>query len=112
MFLRMALPASPYIDQKQGALRITGTRVSLSSVVAHFREGRRPEQIIESFPTVTLAQAYGAIGYYLENRSLIDEYIAEVARKLELQTLPLSRSNPRLFGRLQAAREKLVSKGS
>ena len=43
---------------------------SLASVIAAFQEGGCPEQIVQSFPTLTLAQAYGAIAYYLENEKL------------------------------------------
>src|SRR5262245_35081285 len=77
----MKFPESPYISQEDGALRIAGTRVGLSSVVAGFREGESPEKIAQEFPTVTLAQAYGAIAYYLENKKLVDDFIAEVDRK-------------------------------
>ena len=34
-----------------------------------FTEGESPETILQSFPTLTLAQVYGAIAYYLETRS-------------------------------------------
>ncbi|MBV8842876.1 MAG: DUF433 domain-containing protein [Bryobacterales bacterium] len=108
----MRFPESPYIDQENGVLRIAGTRVGLDSVVAHFQEGRTPEQIIESFPAVRLAQAYGAIAYYLDNQKLIDDFIEEVDRRFEVLVPPLSRQNPELFARLQSAREKLFSKRS
>ncbi len=108
----MAFPASPYIDQQDGAIRIAGSRVSLSSVVAGFQEGESPEKIVQSFPTLTLAQVYGAIAYYLDNKKLIDDYFAEVDREFERLVPPLSQSNPELFARLQAAREKMASKGS
>ena len=106
----MAFPASPYIDQEDGALRIAGTRVGLSSVVAGIEEGESPEQIVQSFPTLTLAQVCGAIAYYLDNKKLIDEYFAEVDREFERLVPPLSQSNPELFARLEAAREKMASK--
>jgi uncharacterized protein (DUF433 family) len=106
----MEFPASPYIEEQDGALRIAGTRVSLSSIVIHFQEGHSPETIAQSFPTLTLAQVYGAIAYYLENQELVNEYIAEVQREFEGSVLPLSQSNPGLFVRLQAAREKMSSK--
>ena len=106
----MAFPTSSYIDQQDGALRIVGTRVSLSSVVIRFQEGHSPERIIQSFPTLTLAQVYGAIAYYLDNKKLIDDYFAEVDREFEQLVPPLSQSNPELFARLQAAREKMSSK--
>ena len=106
----MAFPASPYIDQEDGALRIAGTRVGLSSVVAGIEEGESPEQIVQSFPTLALAQVHGAIAYYLDNKKLIDEYFAEVDREFERLVPPLSQSNPELFARLEAAREKMASK--
>jgi Protein of unknown function (DUF433) len=84
--------------------------VSLGSVVIHFQEGQTPEQIVESFPTVTLAQAYGAIAYYLENEKLIKDYLAEIQREFERKVPPLSQQNPKLFAPMQAAREKMNSK--
>ena len=106
----MAFPASPYIEEQDGALRIAGTRVSLSSVVIHFQEGHSPENIVQSFPTLMLAQVYGAIAYYLENQKLINDHISETQREFERSVPPLSQSNPGLFARLQAAREKISSK--
>ena len=106
----MTFPASPYVDQQDGALRIAGSRVSLSSVVAGFHEGESPEHIVQSFPTLALAQVYGAIAYYLDNKKLIDDYFAEVDREFERLVPPLSQSNPELVARLQAAREKMASK--
>ena len=105
-------PESPYINQEDGALRIAGTRVSLDSVVAHFQEGRTPEQIANSFPTVTLAQAYGAVAYYLENKDLIDAHIAEIEQEFERRVRPLSETNPALFARLEEARRQMSSKRS
>ena len=101
----MVFPASRYIDQEEDALRITGTRVGLEPIVSHFQEGRSPEQIAHSFPTVTLAQVYGAIAYCLENKQLIDEWMAESERELEAMP-PLSQTNPELFARLHAARSR------
>src|SRR5215470_20126 len=106
----MTFPASPYIDQQDGALRIAGTRVSLSSVVAHFQEHQTPDQIVESFPTVTLAQAYGAIAYYLENEQLIKDYLAEIEREFKRRVRPLSEGNPELYARLQEARRHMKLK--
>src|SRR5215469_5482137 len=102
----MALPASHYVDGEDGACRIAGTRVGLDCIIHEHKAGRSPEQIVESFPTVTLAQAYGAIAYYLENEQLIDGFFAEVYRKFEQRVRPLSETNPELFARLEAARRR------
>ena len=106
----MAHPASPYVEERNGGLYVAGTRVSLDSVVIRFQEGASPESIVQSFPTLKLSQVYAAIAYYLENEEMIKEYIAEGQRELERSVPPLSQSNPELFARLQAAREKMGSK--
>jgi uncharacterized protein (DUF433 family) len=77
----MRFPESPYISQEDGALRIAGTRVGLSSIIAGFQEGESPEKLAQEFPAVTLAQLYGAIAYDLDNKKVIDGFFAEVDRE-------------------------------
>jgi uncharacterized protein (DUF433 family) len=110
--MAMAIPPSPYVDEREGALKMAGTSVSLGSVVAGFKEGESPDQIVESFPTLTLAQVYGAIAYYLENQKLIDDYLAELRRRLERMVPPLSQQDPELYARLMAAQERMGLKRS
>ena len=102
-------PESPYLDEEDGALRIKGTRVGIETIVSNFNEGLSPEQIARGFPRVTLAQVYGAIAYYLDNKQLIDDDMAESQRELD-KIPPLSESNPELFARLEAARRQTGSK--
>ena len=106
----MEYPASSYVEERNGGFYVVGTRVSLDSIVIRFQEGVPPEKIVQSFPTLKLSQVYGAIAYYLENQRMFNEYIAESQRELERTVPPLSQSNPDLFARLQAAREKMGSK--
>lgn len=58
-----------------GGLYLVGSRVSLDSIVSGFNQGMSAETIRENFPSLTLAQVYGAITYYLENRSDVDAYL-------------------------------------
>lgn len=83
----MVFSVSSCIEEREGALKITGTRVSLASVIIGFQEGESPEQIAQSFPTLTLAQVYGAIAYYLENEPAINGSIADLQREFE-QSVP------------------------
>lgn len=108
----MTSPSSPYVDQRDGGLYVAGTRVSLDSVVLAFRDGASPESINRSFPTLDLAMIYGSIAYYLENRTLIDEYLDDADREFERAAVPLSKTNPALFARLEAAKRQLGSKRS
>ena len=59
----------------QGTWRIAGTRVSIDSVIHSFWEGATPEEICQDFPSLSLAQVYGAIAYYLKQRDKVDAYL-------------------------------------
>lgn len=64
-----------YIEQRDGAYAVAGTRVSLDSLAYAFLEGQSAEAIAQAFPVLTLEQVYGAITYYLAHRDDIDRYL-------------------------------------
>ena len=108
----MAYPASPHIEERNGGLYVAGSGVSVDSVVICFQEGASPDKIVHSFPTLKLSQVFGVLAYYLENETIINDYIAEGEREFERSAVPLSQTNPELFARLQAARRQMGSKRS
>lgn len=59
-----------------GRPAIAGTRISVRTIVERIRLGDSPEQIVESYPPLTLAQVYDALSYYHEHRSEIEAEIA------------------------------------
>ena len=68
-----------YIEQRVQGYWVSGTRVSLESVILAFLDGFSPETIAaECFPVLSLEQVYGAITYYLGNRHEIDTYLRQV----------------------------------
>ena len=66
-----------HAEQRDGGYYVSGTRVSLDSVVYGFLRGESPEGIVESFPAVSLEQVHGALAFYLGNRATIDAYLEE-----------------------------------
>jgi uncharacterized protein (DUF433 family) len=58
-----------------GTIRVGSSRVSLDSVVYHFKQGATAERIAESFPSLDLADIYAVIAYYLANRESVEEYL-------------------------------------
>jgi uncharacterized protein (DUF433 family) len=60
-----------------GVIRVRGTRVTLDTVWATFQEGATAEEIVQQYPTLSLADAYQAIGYCLRNGALLAGYLAE-----------------------------------
>jgi uncharacterized protein (DUF433 family) len=43
----------PLVVTEQGTIRIKGSRVSLDSIIHHFKLGATAEQIVQSFPSAS-----------------------------------------------------------
>jgi uncharacterized protein (DUF433 family) len=67
----------PLVVTEQGIIRIKGSRVSLDSIVHHFKLGATAEQIVQSFPSLSLGEIYSSIAYYLTHRQEIEEYLEQ-----------------------------------
>jgi uncharacterized protein (DUF433 family) len=67
----------PLVVTEHGTIRIKGSRVSLDSIVHHFKLGATAEQIVQSFPSLSLGDVYSSIAYYLTHRQEIEEYLKE-----------------------------------
>jgi uncharacterized protein (DUF433 family) len=73
-----------YIEYRDGVYMVSGTRVSLDSIVYAFLSGESAEAIAQAFPVLSLEQAYGAITYYLGHRDDVDRYLE--GRRVEFDT--------------------------
>ncbi len=60
-----------------GVLQITGTRVTLDTIVDAFNEGATAEEIVYQYPTLNLADVYNVIGYYLQHKAEVDAYLLQ-----------------------------------
>jgi uncharacterized protein (DUF433 family) len=67
----------PLMIDTHGAVRVGGTRVTLDTVVAAFREGATAEEITQQYPTLPLADVYSVIGYYLRHQADVDAYLRD-----------------------------------
>lgn len=92
------------------AYRIAGTRVSLDSVVYAWCQGESPEGIVDSYPSLTLEQVYGALAFYLANQQEIDEYLRQGEidfEKMRQRSWEDMRKNrPLLYQKLMAEKQK------
>ena len=79
--MSLAIKNSPAPLQRDvdGFVRVGGTRVALDVVVGAFTDGATAEEIASQYPSLTLADTYAVIAYYLRHRTEIDEYVAEHA---------------------------------
>ena len=101
--------AKEYVEQRDNGYWISGTRVSLDSVVYAFLRGASPESIAESFPALTLEEVYGAIAFYLANQSEVEAYLQEGENEFEALRKKSRESNPFLYKKLEEARQNMPS---
>lgn len=96
-----------YVEQRNGGYYVAGTRISLDSVVYSFNRGNSPEAIQSEYPLLKRAQIYGALAFYLDHQSEIDDYLAREQREFESGAVALNEVDPELFRKLERARTKL-----
>ena len=76
----------PIYTDENGQIRISKTRVLLELVINAFNRGESAEGIIESYSTLSLADVYAVIAYYLSHRAELDNYVRQAeADGLEIQ---------------------------
>ncbi len=74
----IALPetvALPLKLDEHGAIRVSGTRVTLDTLIGFYQQGETPEALHQGFSTVPLADIYAVIAYYLAHQTEIDAYL-------------------------------------
>lgn len=67
----------PLVADRDGIMRIGGTRVTLDTLVAAFHEGATAEEIAQQYPSLRLADVYAVVGYYLRHQSEVTVYLEE-----------------------------------
>jgi uncharacterized protein (DUF433 family) len=107
--------STPLVITEQGTIRVKGSRVSLDSIIYHFKLGATAEQIVQSFPSLSLGDVYSSIAYYLTHRQQIEEYLQQQdteadALQEQLESRPsyqaeIAELRSRILGRWSAPQE-------
>jgi uncharacterized protein (DUF433 family) len=63
-----------------GKPRITGHRIRVQDIVLWIEQGQSPEEIVSSFPQLSLADVHAALAFYFDNQAQID---ADIRRDVE-----------------------------
>jgi len=69
-----------YVERRDGGFYLVGSRVPLDAIVREYWSDELPEAIRAHYPTLSLAQVYGAITFYLGNRDEVEEVLMSRAR--------------------------------
>lgn len=70
--------ALPLKIGSDGVIRVSGTRVTLHTILSAYQRGDTPQAIHEGFPSVPLADIYAVIAYYLAHQDELDAYLHEI----------------------------------
>ena len=73
----------PLYRDPNGKIRIEGTRILLEVVIHAYRRGETVEEIVDSYPTLKLADVYVVLAYYLTHRDEVDTYVRESDQRTE-----------------------------
>ena len=108
----MSLPAVqepiPLDTDKDGTIRVAGTRVTLDTVVAAFDAGASAEEIVQDYSSLQLSDVYAVLTYCLRHRNEVEMYLAQRrkraarVRQENERRFPSSDLRARLLARQQA----------
>lgn len=100
---------APLRTDKYGAVRVIGSRITLDTIVAFYEQGESPEDIVEGFPTLRLADVYAVVSYYLKNKTAVRAYLRERDKRAKtLRRKVETRSTTRDLKKRLTARRKTI----
>ena len=93
-----------YVEKRDRGYWVSGSRVSLDSIVYAFLNGDSAETIAQSFPVLRLEQVYGAIAIYLANKNEIDAYLEDAEEQYDALVRKAREADPMFYKKLADAR--------
>jgi len=103
------MTSEAYVERRNYGFYLSGSRVSLASIVYEFRSGASPETICRNFPTLSLEQVYGAIAFYLGHQNEVAAYLAEQEAKWATRERTVEPISPDLQRRIEEARKRALT---
>jgi hypothetical protein len=85
---------------------VTGSHVSLDSIVYAFLSGHAAETIAQAFPGLGLEQVYGAITHYLAHRDDVERYLESRRQDFAAARQVACEADPVFYRKLVEARKR------
>lgn len=99
--------AIPIVIDADEVMRVKGTRVTLDTIVLAFQDGATPEEIVQQYQSLSLADVYLVIAYYLKRRPEVTAYL----EKRQGQAKKIRKENETRFPP-DGIRERLLARRS
>lgn len=77
MALKIEAEPVPLETDRDGVVRVRGSRVTLDTIVAAFCQGATADEIFQQYPSLTLADIYAVIAYYLRRQADVEDYLQD-----------------------------------
>jgi uncharacterized protein (DUF433 family) len=84
----------PLVTGDDAVIRISGTRITLDTIVAAFDRGSTAEEIVQQYPTLGLEAAYSALAWILQHREEVDAYLAKRTAESALIRAEIEKRSP------------------
>ncbi len=59
-----------------GQIRIEGTRITVHRIATLYKQGQGAEEIVQTYPHLSMGQVYAALAYYHANRDELESELA------------------------------------
>ena len=79
----LPLETIPLVTDSDGVIRVGRSRVTLETIIAGFREGATAEELAQQYTSISLADIYQVIGYYLRHAAELEAYLSQRTRDAE-----------------------------
>ncbi len=96
----------------EGAVRVGRSRVNLDLVVEQYECGVTPEEMVQAYDSLSLAEVYSDIGYYLRHKDEVDAYLIRREKDAEALQVKIEAERPRISRDELLARRRAREKGN
>jgi uncharacterized protein (DUF433 family) len=90
-----------HVEEREGEYYAARTRVPIGVIVAAWKRGDTPERIVEQFPSLSLADVYGVITYYLDHEHDLEAHFAHLRDEYERVRQAARDERPDFYADLQ-----------
>ena len=105
MELTIVSETAPLEMTSEGVVRVGKTRVTFDTVITVFKQGTTAEEIAYRYPSLSLADIYSAIAFYLNHQPEVETYL----QQREQQAQEIRRINEAKFDP-QGLRDRLIAR--
>jgi uncharacterized protein (DUF433 family) len=94
-----------HVQEREGEYYVARTRVPIGVIIAAWQRHASPEQIVEQIPSLTLADIYGVVTYYLDHQQELDAHFAALREEYERERMQARANDPAFYADLAQRRD-------